>query len=150
MDKKNDNAVEKRDVLAELLGSLPAKSNSKLKKIVKAAAAKGGEPKKTPKTVTGALASALKSVVAQGKKESSKKKLSTGRKESTTYQPTQRIVVLQQRECRAGTKAEQCWVLVSKCKTVGDYIAMRKKNGMGDGIGGWFGNFVKNRYISLR
>ena len=138
MAKKIDNTVQKRNVLEELLGAVPAKK-----------AKIGPKPGKETKGFKSAKG-AKPSKSAKDAKPSKPNVPAVRRETVSAYKPEQRISVLRERECRAGTIAEQCWVLVRKSKTIGEYLSLRKKNNMGDGIGGWFGNFVKNKYISIR
>jgi hypothetical protein len=141
MAKKIDNTVQKRNVLEELLGTVPSKK-SKI-------GPKPGKETKSFKLGKDAKVAA-KTAVKPGKEAKTKPSAPATPREHSTYKPEQRISVIRERECRAGTVAEQCWVLVRKSKTIGEYLSLRKKNNMGDGIGGWFGNFVKNKYISIR
>jgi len=82
------------------------------------------------------------------KKTAAKKAVKKTPVARTTYDTAARIKVVKEHETREGSSVDQVWNMVAKSKTVGDYLKRRKAAGL-EGMGGLFGQFVKDGFIRV-
>lgn len=90
-----------------------------------------------------------KGKVTKGNGSTARRATKPARGPAAKYEPTQRIVIVKpDREVRAGSAIGNVWQMVLKSKTIGDFLKRRKAAKM-EGMGGFFGQFVKEGSIRV-
>ena len=150
MTAKNNTKTAARNVAIDLLGdSKPNKG-----KVVKAAA-KGKKdvpfvtPVKEPKAKGKGKGKATATIIVKGKSAAKLKAASGKVGRPSKFVPAMKIKVVKERECRDGTPVAKVWNMVKKAKTVGDFIAMRKRAKLDGELGGYFPMFVNEKCIRV-
>lgn len=89
-----------------------------------------------------------KATITKGNKPTERRAAAPARGRAAKYEPTMRIKVVKAHEGREDSAVGKIWKLITKSKTIGDYLKLRKANKL-EGLGGIFGTFVSGGNIRV-
>ncbi len=142
--KNTKTVVVARNVVADLLGDEPVKGKVTASKSPSANAA---SRKSAAKNAVKAIKAAAKGKATPAAKGKATPAAKVGR--PSKFQPTMKIKVVKERECRDGTPVQKVWEMAKSSKTVADFIAKRKRANMDGELGGYFPMFVNEKCIRV-